>query len=234
MLMGLAGVLFSTALFGSNASLATEGQNVQAGMRAAPLEERMHDQQQAYEAAEEVAANEPKLTAAKAAKSLARSVQSTTHSGAFHPLVSVSYYGDISLLDGSIWNVDPADLYTVLTWYVGDMLVITPNNSWFSNYQFKITNQATGQAVLANMYLGPLYFGAYTNWIVQIDYFLDRIYLNDGTVWRMSPFDSSIISNWQINDTVIIGVNDGVFSSLRPNILINVNMLNYAAGYASY
>jgi hypothetical protein len=149
-------------------------------------------------------------------------------------MMAVSIYGDIELEDGSFWLVSPGDASKSLSWYGSDLLVITVNQSWFSSYKYKITNQSTGQSVSANLNLGPKYNGIYTRWISAIDYYYSVVYLNDGSVWDMSAFDSGIVNKWMPNDTVIIGVNDSFFSSSNPNILINVNMSNYAAGRASY
>ena len=99
---------------------------------------------------------------------------------------------------------------------------------------FRLTNQNTGESVAANLYLGPIYNGPYTHWITAIDYYNNTVFLEDGSMWSMSSFDDGVVNKWFENHTVIIGVNDGWFSSSRPNILINVNNSNYAAGVASY
>lgn len=229
--LGLCTLALTSALCANEAN-EPKKDHIPVGERALALESRMEEQKQCYEQTKSAAQSERKVS--KSAKSLAKGIYSTSHNGAFQTLYSVSAFGDIELIDGSIWKVAPSDVYTVLTWYASDLLIITPNDSWFSAYQFKITNQATGQAVQTNLYLGPLYNGIYTHWIIAIDYMWDRVYLEDGSVWSMSPFDSSIVSQWKVNDTVIIGVNDGFFSTTRPNILINVNMLNYATGNASF
>ncbi|KAF3363211.1 Uncharacterized protein PHSC3_000225 [Chlamydiales bacterium STE3] len=168
------------------------------------------------------------------------SVGYTTHSGAFHFPAEISYLGDtIKLEDGSIWTVASSDTTIVLNWLrqqdqnlaVGGAslsLVITPNHSWFSTYMFRMTEQSTGTSVKVNMYLGPIYNGLYTHWIVAINYYTQEICLEDGSVWRLSGLDAGIFNKWLLNDTVIIGVNDGFLSTSKPNILINVNTLTYS------
>ena len=79
-----------------------------------------------------------------------------------------------------------------------------------------------------------MYNSVYTHWIVAIDYYRNIVFLEDGSVWNMSSLDAGVIDQWVINDVVMIGVNTGWLSSYNPNILINVNMLNYAAGASSY
>jgi len=107
-------------------------------------------------------------------------------------------------------------------------LVITPNHAWFSVYDYVITNQNTGVAVQVNLVVGPLYNAVYRHYIVAIDYVLDHVVLDDGSVWTMTDF--TVMNQWVPGDTVIVGVNDGWFSSSYPNILINVNTLSYARG----
>lgn len=157
------------------------------------------------------------------------SVHYTTHQGAFHSPVAISALGDvIELEDGSCWVVAPGDNYRTLNWLTSDLLVITPNHSWFSSHLFCITNQNTGDSVRVNLSLGPIYNGLFTHWIVAINYYTQELCLEDGSIWKLSGFDSSIYNNWLLNDTVIIGVNDGFLSASKPNILINVNTLTYS------
>lgn len=155
----------------------------------------------------------------------------TTHEGVFHFPKAVSYLGDtVELEDGSIWTVCYNDTYKTLNWLTSDMIIIVPNDSLFSSYNYKLINLNTGVKVKVNLYLGPIYNGAYTHWIVAIDYLYREIYLEDGSVWKMSSFDQSIVNKWLPNDTVIMGINDGLFCGSNPNILINVNMNNYSIG----
>lgn len=155
----------------------------------------------------------------------------TTHPGAFHQPVAVSPYGDtIELEDGSVWTARSYDRYKTLDWMMGDSILIAPNHNWFSLYDFKLINQNTGAHVEVNLSLGPYYNGFHTRWIQSIDYYNRIIVLDDHSVWNMSKYDRSIIYNWAVNDTVIIGINDGWLVGDYVNILINVNMLNYGAG----
>jgi hypothetical protein len=143
----------------------------------------------------------------------------------------------MELMDGSIWAINPNDAYKTMDWYTTDLVVITLNHKWFSSYDFRITNQTTGSSVQADLYLGPFdpaYGSPYTHWILGVDYYYNEVYLEDGSVWSMSGFDRSIVDNWIAGDTVIIGVNDGWLAGSNPNILINVNMLNFAAGLCNY
>lgn len=156
----------------------------------------------------------------------------TSHPGAFHRPYQIGIYGEsIEFDDGSVWTVSPRDSYITLNWLLSDLLVVTPNHSWISSYNYRITNQNTGTSVCVDLTLGPIYNAPYTHWIIGIDYYNNIVYLEDGTVWYMSLYDSCKIKNWIINDTVIIGINDSWLTT-KPNILINVNMLNHASGVA--
>lgn len=160
----------------------------------------------------------------------ARAFYYNSHEGAYHRAVAVSYYGDqVTLEDGSVWNVSSWDAWKTLNWYTTDTILVMQNKWLFSSYKFMLVNQNTGKEVEVNLALGPYYLGVYTHWIVAIDYYNSQIILEDNSVWDMNFFDSSIINKWLVNDTVIIGINESG-SSLRPNILINVNVLNYARG----
>lgn len=155
----------------------------------------------------------------------------TSHPGALQKLHSLGITGEtIEFADGSVWIVNARDAYKTANWLLSDLIVVTPNRSWFSSYNFRLTNQDTGVSVQANLSLGPIYNSSCTHWIIAIDYYNHIIYLEDGSTWSMSYCDDSTIKKWVINDTVIIGINDGWQSYSKPNILINVNMLNYARG----
>ncbi len=161
---------------------------------------------------------------------VAKKMYYTSHDAVFHRPLAVSCAGDyVTLEDGSIWSVRIKDRYKTLDWLTNDTIMILPNHSWFSTYHYVLLNQTTGKSVKVNMYLGPIYNGIFTHWIIAVDYYNNDVWLEDGSVWKISDSDHSIVNKWLINDTVVIGINDSWFSS-KPNILINVNMLNYAKG----
>lgn len=155
----------------------------------------------------------------------------TTHPGALHNPLSVSLSGDtVELGDGSMWSISSSDCYKTLNWLTTDILFITPNHDWFSVYDYCITNQNTGVTCRTNLRLGPVYDALFRHWIIAIDYSDYRIWLEDGSEWELALGDFSAFQKFLIGDTVIIGINDGWFSSYNPNILINVNMANYVRG----
>lgn len=139
------------------------------------------------------------------------------------------YEGSVELEDGSIWTIWYEDLYKTANWLDTDLIVISRNPSLFSSYDYLLTNQNTGVSILANLYMGPLYDSLYRRWIIAVDDYYNYVYLDDGSVWSMSWFDSSTVYAWNVGDTVIIGVSDSLFN---PNFLLNVNSMTQASGKA--
>jgi len=164
-------------------------------------------------------------------KSSHKDIYFTSHPGAFHKPYAVTVFGDeVQLEDGSIWNIYSGDRFLTLNWLTTDDIVITPNKNIFSIYPMVLTNQQTGASVQSGLAVGPVIGGFFSHWIIAIDKYNDQICLEDGSIWSMSPLDHDITKKWLAGDTVIIGINDGILSSIRPNILINVNVNNYAIG----
>lgn len=219
-------LLMTLCLAFSGAYAEVEGENVKPGTRLEQQNINLQTEEEEFLAKSEEE-NKEEL--------VCKSTYFTSHNGAFQNPVLVSIMGDqVTLTDGSIWAVAPGDTYKTFNWLTSDLLIITPNQKVFSNYSFTITNQNTKVSIDVNMLLGPLYYGAYTYWIKAIDYINEKIYLNDGSIWSMSWFDTPIYNKWLPNDTVIIGVNDGSLSTFNPNILINVSTLTYARGKCIY
>jgi hypothetical protein len=132
----------------------------------------------------------------------------------------------IELEDGSHWEVAPSDYWTLNNWGLNDALVITPNYNFFSSYDYYITNKRTNSFVSANMYVGPLAFGPFSHWIVDVDYFGGHVYLENQMVWCVNPQDSYLLKDWAVNDHIIFGLYNSWFSPF-DHILINVNMDNH-------
>ncbi len=130
----------------------------------------------------------------------------------------------LELEDGSHWEVSPSDAYTLRNWRREDSLVITPNYSWLSSYDYYITNKSNNSFVKANLYVGPVAFGPYSHWIVDIQ--SGHVYLENQMIWCISPQDINVLRDWAVNDHVIFGVHDSWFSPF-DHILINVNMDNH-------
>ena len=208
-----------------------------AEVRMEQLEARAKMETQQDEGKKKTKASKSIQASALNNKLLAKSIYYAMHPGTYqNPYVP--YFGyTVELTDGSIWSVSPSYAYMTKNWNPSHLVYITPNYSWFSGYSYYLTNQSIGQSVPVNLDLGPIapgYGSFYTHWIASIDLFFHTIYLEDGTAWDMSLFDRNIIDEWVPGDVVIIGVNDGWASSSKPNILINVATLTYAAGSVIY
>lgn len=130
----------------------------------------------------------------------------------------------VELEDGSHFEI--SNSYTVRTWRPGDAISITPDYSWFSSYDYYIMNKTTNTYVKANLHIGPIAFGTFSNWIVDIDYFRGHVYLQNGMIWCVNPQDEHLLKHWAINDHIISGLENSMWS-YYDHILINVNMDEY-------
>ena len=141
-----------------------------------------------------------------------------------HCLSSVAAFGDsLEIEDGSVWKISSYDAPKVASWGAQDPILITQNHRWFSKYNYRIINQATGAALEANLFLGPIKDGTYTRYIMSIDTARGELILNDNTRWAVSSLDEFGFKDWVLYDAVIIGYNSGWDSSCQ-GLLINVNM----------
>ncbi len=140
-----------------------------------------------------------------------------------HCLLSVSAFGDsLDIEDGSRWKISPYDAAKVASWGSQDPLIITQNHDWFSRYNYRIINHATGGTLVANLHLGPFKNGPYTRYIQSINPLLGEIVLNDLTRWQVSFLDHGSLIEWYVNDAIIIGYNSGWDADCQ-GLLINVN-----------
>jgi hypothetical protein len=151
------------------------------------------------------------------------SAQVFTHPFARHFLWDVGCAGDwLQLEDGSTWTVAYDVRYEVALWWPDDVVYIAPSMG-YSGYRYMIINETRGVYVYVNPKVKPHQYGAYTKYIVSIDYISGHVYLNDGTIWYISSIDLHLLSHWFVNDTVIIGVNSKVDNYSSPFILINAS-----------
>lgn len=217
--------------------LEEEEQHVPIGVRALPHAEwvrtlEMHQMQTEEDSQTTVAENESEegdFEEVADSEVIAKGVYYTCHPGAIHRPIAVTALGDVvTLHDGSEWLVKYSDRYKTLDWLASDTAHITKNSAWFSSYYYCLTNHMTGAQIEVNMLKGPIYNGVHTHWIIAIDYFNCELVLEDGSHWKIASSDYVTHKKWLINDTVIIGVEDSWWSS-KPNILINVNMLNHVS-----
>lgn len=152
----------------------------------------------------------------------------TSHVGIYYFPVAVSTSGDeVTLLDGSVWQIRTWDREQTRTWLATDEIIILPNNSFFSFYDYKLFNQMTGAEVEANMLISPMLGTTYTRQILGFNDANNYIYLSDNSVWTISPNDYHLYKKWAVGDIVMIGSNQGWDANIRPNILINATYRTY-------
>ncbi len=141
----------------------------------------------------------------------------------------------IELMDGSVWEVRWYDRYKVQNWKnvatnngseQSDRLYIQPNSSW-STYPYTIVNMETGETAAVYMTQFPYFDSPYVRCLKFIDKKNGRILLNDGTYWNVSSFSNATLHNWEINNSIVIGVNKGLSSYFNPYILINLSRKTY-------
>ncbi len=144
-----------------------------------------------------------------------------------HFLASYSVFDNtVELEDGSFWKVRSGDMFKVLDWALNDDLSIVPNYGIVSG-RYSIINRETGQSVVADLVIGPEALGQNTHWIIGIDRWLGRVYLENGTYWDVRGIDQYLLSDWEINDTVILGDGANEWLGHHDSILINVNLDHY-------
>lgn len=167
--------------------------------------------------------NKPKI-----AQAAARHANGVFPDPRAHFLASYSVYDNtVELEDGSFWRLlVSAEMNQVLSWASNDELVITPSKSSLVG-QYQISNRVTGQSVHADLLVGPFDQGIYTHWVVGIDDWLGRVYLENGTYWNVRGLDAHLLSDWAINDTIILGHGANEWIGNHDSILINVNLNHY-------
>ncbi len=144
-----------------------------------------------------------------------------------HFLASYSFFDNtIELEDGSFWKVRSSDMYKVLSWALNDDLSIAPNYGIYSG-RYLISNRTMGQSLTVDLIVGPEDLGPNTHWISGIDRWLGRVYLENGTYWDVRGIDQYLLSDWEVNDTVILGDGANEWLGRHDSILINVNMDHY-------
>lgn len=152
----------------------------------------------------------------------------TSHPGVIYYPVAVTPSGDeVTLFDGSVWQIKSWDREQTRGWLATDEIVLLANQSFFSFYDYKLLNMQTGAEVEANMLLPPLLGNFYTRQIIGFNDAYNYIYLSDGSVWTISPYDFHLYKKWVMGDIVMIGANRGWDSNIRPNILVNASYRTY-------
>ncbi len=139
----------------------------------------------------------------------------------------------IQLEDGSEWIVHSQDARKILSWRSQDWVSISPNTGIFASSPYYLKNETARSEVHVSPFIGPLAFGTYTFWVTGLDLAEGYVYVINGlserSIWKVSSSDLYLFDHWNINDTLIVGVNtswtDRVYG--YDHVLINVPMNHY-------
>ena len=152
----------------------------------------------------------------------------TTHLGANHTYMGVSFFGDeMELEDGSEWTMRSDQRWIALDWIPGDAILIT-QSSWWSQAQYgfyySAYNLRTAQSIDVAASTGPAFGSYYKRSIVSINSYYGEgsLMLDDGSLWVLNESTRYVWERWYVGDSILIGSNSDTFGSWSfPNLLIN-------------
>lgn len=151
----------------------------------------------------------------------------------------------VSLNNGSLWVVRPADAKILEKWideqksalypdHSPSGVYITPNSNWFfsRDYEFRMVNYLSGASIYCDIAEpGPSYLA---NEILQVDRQNGEVVVvnNVGNTVRfsLSRFDASIHLDWLSGHRIIFGRNSRWGSSANPYVLYNLDKDSIARG----
>ena len=143
----------------------------------------------------------------------------------YHWIKKISRLGDVIYTeDDCKWSVNPKDQWKLQYWKIGvDIVLITQNRSWFSNYQYVIMNTTDSSSIEVDLKVGPAHTGEYTRWVASLDLAEGTILLDDGSRWKVNEDDqNALLKAWEVSDPIIVGKNTEWFAS-QEHILINAD-----------
>jgi hypothetical protein len=139
---------------------------------------------------------------------------------------NASYPKDFSLdiEDGCQFTVRESDMPCLSSWRRGAPLRISPSHSWFSSYDWYVTNIDRDEWVKAKLTRGPFENSPFNKHIVAIDLASGLINLDNGMTFQIydSLLEREELKKWQNSDVILIVNNNGWFSWGYKNILINL------------
>lgn len=92
---------------------------------------------------------------------------------------------------------------------------------WFSDSYLRLVNKRTKDQVEVVISRGPNANGKNIHSIAKIDYVNSEISLKDGSIWSVG----GDFNTWKEGDQVIIGNLSVLTDILKPNILVNINVI---------
>ncbi len=138
----------------------------------------------------------------------------------------------VELGDHSIWTIAPVDVYKFAAWEISDTLILSHNTApywtyyWYGDFDYFLTNLTQNSYVRVHFGSHPCDYQDSSCWVISLDKFSHRLFLNDGTAWKVHPDDTPHFQNWTINDFIVYGKNDQLLSSY-PDLLINVRLKHH-------
>jgi hypothetical protein len=120
---------------------------------------------------------------------------------------------EVIIEDESSWKVRKGYEKEVLNWATNDAIIIVQNDSyiasWFYGYDYKLINKTKNKTVEAKLNLLPKLpqYNQYTLVVTYFDPIRHELYLSDQTIWKIDPYDYHLLSQWLINDSIIVGSN---------------------------
>jgi hypothetical protein len=143
-----------------------------------------------------------------------------------HVLISKNvFYDTVTLEDQSTWVVAPPDVYKISGWEPRHAMMLTPHHSYFSSYKFQYTlsNLTLKSSVRVNFVSHPCDYTPKCRWVISLNTYANRLFLNDGSTWKIHPDDAPLFKDWGINDFIVYGKNDQLLTTF-PFILINTRL----------
>lgn len=142
----------------------------------------------------------------------------------------------LELEDHSVWDIAPPDSYLFAAWDEGDTVVLTPHSSRFSifKYDYSLSNTTKGNYVRVNFLAHPCDYQKTCRWVISLDHFSSKLFLNDGSAWKIHPDDVEQFKAWDINDFIIYGSNNEYFWSSLFLLPINAYFNHVTDLFSSY
>lgn len=143
-----------------------------------------------------------------------------------HWIMKVEGNNLIEIEDGSGFSCDSQEAQKAFRWNWKSPIAITQNRSWFSNYNYRIINQDSGESIPVNLTQGPLNESEYLVSISVINSSRTALALTNKMELTVCPQDLATFTRWHEGNAIIVGINSG-WQSAYNFILINVEKNNF-------
>lgn len=119
-------------------------------------------------------------------------------------------YSQVTLEDGSVWEIHPHYRPLVKAWKVDDTLLITPNHR-FERSPFDLTNLRLKTYATAMLIKAPQEEGPYTCTLAAYDLSHGLVFIKSQGYfyrYRVEPKDQGNLAKWRVGEPVIVGTNE--------------------------